>query len=273
MNPEKMKQNRNISTTRSGFSLAEVLAAMMIGSMVLIAVLTVYTGLEHTAAAVTRDMSSSRLPYEVLQLIAEDIDKLISTDSDTSVIIVARHVNNYSAPILAIREYYNKDYENKDKTYKEIVWQCNTYPGDDVNDMVLYRSYESVAPEDKLLDKNKQDLDRSAYVPICRGVTYFAIDVLTGKEKPASDWLSGLPLGAVLKISFAKPYLNTRGQYEVPENEIYTRTIAFDKSRNIKFDISGNEPNEPDETDKNTADVNAPESKDVSKSQPVRAKK
>jgi prepilin-type N-terminal cleavage/methylation domain-containing protein len=266
-----MEQNRNILTARSGFSLAEVLAAMMIGSMVLIAVLTVYTRVERTAAAVTRDMSSSRLPYEALQLIAEDLDKMISIDSDTTFIMLNRHINNYAAAIFAMREYY-KDSANKDQTYKEILWQCNAYNEGDVNDMVLYRSYESIAPQDKLLDKDKEALARSAYVPICRGVTYFSIEIITEKKGLENGWPGGIPQGAVFHISFAKPYLNAKGQYEVPENEIYSRTIAFDKSRNIKFVISDNEPNEPDEEGNNITDTNPPVNQDTSAKPPIPTK-
>lgn len=245
---------------------------MMIGSMVLIAVLTIYSRAENTAAAVTRDMSSSRLPYEALQLIAEDLDKLISVDSDTNFIMINRHINNYNAGIFVVRENY-KDSGNKDQTYKELVWQCNEYTEGDVNDMVLYRSYESIAPEDKLLDKNKTELDRSAYVPICRGVTYFNVDVITDKKTLENAWPGGIPQGVVLSISFAKPYMNVKGQYEVPENEIYTRTVSFNKSRNIKFVLPDNGPNVPDEGETNITDMNAPGNQDAPENQPKPIKK
>ena len=70
-----MKSNPKISISRPGFSLAEILAAMIIGSMVLVAVLTIYSRVEYTANAVTNKLNKSRLPSEVLQLIAEDLDK------------------------------------------------------------------------------------------------------------------------------------------------------------------------------------------------------
>ena len=248
-----MKQNGYIYFARPGFSLAEILASVVIGSMVLIAALTVYSRAEHTAVAVRRTLSNSSLPYEVLQRIAEDFDKVVSTDSDTSVLIMNRHINDYAAPIFLIREFY-KDDKNSDQLYKEIVWQCNTSKDTDANDIVLYRSYEALSPEDKLLDKNKGPLEKNAYVPICRGVTYFGIEIYTGKEKPETIWSGNkMPLGAVFKISFAKPYRNEKGQYEVPESEIYKRTIAFDKSRNIKFNISQDDSGDDE---KNMLEVN-----------------
>ena len=264
-----MTRNRNISAARNGFSLAEVLAAMMIGSMVLIAVLTVYTRAERTAAALTNNLGNSKLPYEVLQLIAEDFDKILSTDSDCDAIIVNRHINDYAAPLFAMRQYY-KDSTNKNQESKEIVWQCNANSDSDANDMVLYRSYESIAPQDKLLDEHKEALEKNAYVPICRGVTYFRVEILNGKDDAQAGWPGGMPTGAIFKISFAKPYKNAEGQYEVPENEIYQRTVAFDKSRNIKFNIPKDDSSE-DVND--VTDVNAQGKEDISDNEVTPAKK
>ncbi len=235
-----MKKNRYISKTRTGFSLAEVLAAMMIGSMVLISVLTVYSRAERTAASVTMTLTQSRNPYEALQLIAEDLDRTTGNDGDINFVIVNRYINDYSAAVLAIQVRY-KDPTDKQQQYETILWQCNTNYKGDANDMVLYRSCEAVAPEDKLLDESKDKAQRSAYVPVCRGVTYFAMKVYTGKEEPTEVFPGGTPLGIVVTISFAKPFKNTDGHYEVPDNEKYTRTIAINKSRKIKFDITETE--------------------------------
>jgi len=223
---------------RTAFSLIEVLAAMVIGSMVLVAVLTLYGRIEKTASAVTKTLDETKYPYEVLQLIAEDLDKMITTNSDTSIIIVNRRVNDYNAPIFAIRVEY-KDPSNKDQLLEEIIWQCNKNPEGDANDLVLYRSYEGIVPEDKLLDKNKEDFEKDIYVPICNGITFFEIQVHTGKEEPELAWTGGMPLGITMIISFAKPFKTPEGYYDVQENQKYSRTVALDKSRKIKFDISG----------------------------------
>ena len=223
----------------------EVLAAMVIGTMILISALTIFDRAETTSNTVLRNLDNSRRPYEALQLIAEDLDKMITTDSDTSVIVVNRHIKSYAAAIMAIRVKY-KDPTNKDQNYKEIFWQCNTDPEGDPNDIILYRSYEGIIPEDKLLDKNRENSEKNVYVPICDGVTYFRIEVITKKEEPEVAWVGGMPLGVILKISFAKPFKDDEGNYEVPESSIYSRTIAFDKSRKIKFDISEDDTSKGD---------------------------
>ena len=61
---------------------------------------------------------------------------------------------------------------------------------------------------------------------------------------PEMIWTEGMPLGITLTISFAKPFINDEGKYDVPESEKYSRTIAFDKSRKIKFNISDEESSE-----------------------------
>ncbi|MEJ2649203.1 MAG: prepilin-type N-terminal cleavage/methylation domain-containing protein [Sedimentisphaerales bacterium] len=239
MNWNSMKKSRNRAPVKSGFTLAEVLAAMVIGTMVLIAVMTVYTRAQRCAAAVTRSLDDSRRPYEALQLIAEDLDKVISNDSDTNIVMVSRYVNNYMAAIFMIQVHY-KDAANKEQEAEEIIWQCNTNYESDSNDLVLYRYREGIAPEDKLLDKDKDISQTNVYVPICRGVTYFGIDVYTGQKEPLKVFPGGMPLGVTLTISFAKPYKDLEGHYDVPEDQKYSRTIAFDKSRNIKFKIQEN---------------------------------
>ena len=225
---------------RTGFSLVEILAAMVIGTMILIAVFKVYGKATRTAAVVTRNLDSFRRPYEVLQLIAEDLDKMITTNSDTSIIIVNRYIENYAAAILVVTEKY-KDSTNKDQNYKEIYWQCNIDPEGDADDLVLYRLYDGVTPEDKLLDKDKDEFERKSYAPICEGVTYFDIEIYSDKKRPEDIWAGGMPFGVTITISFAEPFKNDEGNYDVPESEKYSRTIAFDKSRKIKFDVSEEE--------------------------------
>jgi prepilin-type N-terminal cleavage/methylation domain-containing protein len=61
-----MKKAFGTSRAPSGFSLAEVLTALMIGAMVLVAVLGIYGRAERSAAAVTRKLDSLRLPSESL---------------------------------------------------------------------------------------------------------------------------------------------------------------------------------------------------------------
>jgi type II secretory pathway component PulJ len=263
-----MKKSLNIPAAKPGFSLAEVLASMIIGSLVLIAVMTIYSRAEHTAAALTRSLTDSRRPYEALQLMAEDLDKMISNESDTNIIMINRYINNYAAAIFAV-QVHHKDATNKDQQYEQITWQCNTNKERDINDLVLYRCYEGIAPEDNLLDKNRDISEKNVYVPICSGVTYFGIDVITGDDKTSKVWPNGMPLGIILTISFAKPYKDVDGRYNVPEDKKYSRTIALDKSRKIKFDI---QEDETLEGGIDTIEVNTPAASDSSANKKVPSK-
>ena len=136
-----------------------------------------------------------------------------------------------------------KDPTDKEQEYEEIIWQCSPNYDGDANDLVLYRSYSGVAPEDKLLDKNKETSTLDAYIPVCRGVTYFTVEAITIEGEKQLMWTNSLPTGIVLTISFATPFKNIQGIYDVPENEKYSRTIAIDKSREIKFEIPDNSEN------------------------------
>jgi len=104
---------------RRGLSLAEVLAALLIGSMVLIALLGLYSRAERATAAVNRKLDSSRLPGEILQRIAEDIDKLISPGSETTVTIENKLRKGYPAAKLTIVRTIT-DSKNEERILEEM---------------------------------------------------------------------------------------------------------------------------------------------------------
>jgi prepilin-type N-terminal cleavage/methylation domain-containing protein len=80
-----MNKAFNTLVKRSGFSLAEVLAAMVIAALVMVAVLGIYSRAESVAATIKRKFDSSRLPTEILQRIAEDLDQIMTSDAYTKV--------------------------------------------------------------------------------------------------------------------------------------------------------------------------------------------
>jgi prepilin-type N-terminal cleavage/methylation domain-containing protein len=221
-----------ICSRYSGFSLAEVLVALTIGAMILVAVLSIYSRAETSAAAITRKLDSSRLPSEVLQRIAEDLDRIAAPGADTKITIENKFENGFSTARLTV---LNTIYNNKSEkqTFEKIVWQASY--DKDANGLILYRSHSGIALEDKLLDEQKEDWERELFVPICAGVTFFKIQVPTG-ENFQDDWTSdSLPLGIVVTISFAEPFKTLAGTLEVPENEKVIRSIAVDRTRAIKF--------------------------------------
>jgi len=225
--------------TYNGFTLAEVIVSLIIGSMVLVSVLNIYNNGERAAAAIIRNIDSSRLASEVLQRIAEDLDKAMSSNKDAQIIIG----NNIQKGFMTAYLSYSKSYQdssNKQQKFEEIVWQGSYDYESEKEGMVLYRSHRGIAPEDRLLDKNKSEAERELFIPICSGVTFFKIEVLTDDE-PKLIWTNSIPQGIKVTISFAEPFKKTDGTLDVPEKDKYIRTIAIDRTRKTKFEITNNE--------------------------------
>jgi len=239
-----MKKAFNTFREPRGFSLAEVLAALTIGAMVLIAVLGIYSRAGRSAAAITRKLDSSRLPSEILQRIAEDLDRIIASGSDTRVTIENKLNHLYhTARLTILKNYYDKG--SRPQMLEEIVWQTSyDYEADS---LVLYRSHSGIGLEDKLLDEKREGWEKGyPFVPICDGVTFFKIQVPRGEE--LLDRWSGLPPhGIVVTISFAEPFKTVAGDLDVPDEEKITRTIAVDRTRKIKFIFVKKEVEEDEE--------------------------
>jgi hypothetical protein len=243
--------------------LAEVLAALTIGAMVLVAVLGIYHRAENSAAAVIRKLDSSRLPGEVLQRIAEDLDSIISSSSDAKITIENKFENVAGTQLVpAARLTITRtiqDSRNIEQKFEEIIWQSSYDFESPAGGQVLYRSHSGITMEDKVLDKSKDDWERELFVPICSGVTLFKIEAFTGKN-PVERWTGSPPPGVVVTISFAEPYKKADGTFDVLDDEKITRTIALDRTRKIKFEVAASQSGEGDGA---AADVNAPEGKSV----------
>jgi prepilin-type N-terminal cleavage/methylation domain-containing protein len=244
-----MKKTYRTFRDPSGFSLAEVLTALTIGAIVLIAVLDIYHRVQSSAAAITRRLDNSRLPSEVLQRIAEDLDKIITPGSDTKITIESKSDEGgyQTARLQVLKTVY--DSKNSPQTFEEIIWQSSYDYDSDSNGLTLYRSHTGIASEDKLLDKSRVDLEKVySFVPVCAGITYFKIQV-PADENFLDQWTdSSLPRGIIATISFAEPFRTLTGTLDVPEEEKITRTIAIDRTRKLNFEIVkkeyGGEPND-----------------------------
>jgi prepilin-type N-terminal cleavage/methylation domain-containing protein len=247
-----MKKSFDTFRVARGFSLAEVLAALTIGAMVLVAVLGIYNRAERSAAAITRKLESGRLPSEVLQRIAEDIDRMTTAGSDTKITIENKFEKGFSVARLIIEQtIYDK--KNKKQTFETIVWQSNI--DNDANGLVLYRSHGGMVLEDKLLDEQKQSWARELFVPICTGITFFKVQVPTGGSFQDKWTSSSLPLGIVVTISFAEPFKTLSGTLDVPDTEKITRAIAVDRTRKINFTFVKKEyEDEYEDEDKKNSD-------------------
>jgi hypothetical protein len=130
-----------------------------------------------------------------------------------------------------------QDSKDKEQIFKEIIWQSSYDFEGTSNGLTLYRSAGGLDVEDKVLEKNKDDFEREVFVPICSGITFFKISVMAGKD-PIERWNGSPPPGIIVTISFAEPYKRADGTFDVPDEEKITRTIAIDRTRKIRFDIS-----------------------------------
>jgi len=226
---------------RRGFSLAEVLAALTIGAMISVAVLGVYRRADRSAAAVVQRLDNFRLPNEILQRIAEDVDALVTSNPTAKITIENKLVNVAGAKLLCAARLTItdtiEDNRNRELKFKEIIWQSSYDVASPSDNLTLYRNYSGIALEDKVLDKNKENWERELFVPICSGVTFFKIEAVTGTMR-AERWSSAPPPGIAVTISFAEPYKKIDGTFDVPDEEKITRTIALDRTRKIRFEMA-----------------------------------
>jgi prepilin-type N-terminal cleavage/methylation domain-containing protein len=240
-----VERGAETSDVRSGFTLAEVLAALTIGAMVLVAVLGIYSRAEQSATAILQRLDNNQLPQAVLQLIAEDLDKIIAPGADTKISVENKFEKGFAtAQLRIVKSIYDK--RNEQQTFEEIVWQGNV--DTDVNSLVLFRSYTGMVPEDKLLDENRESWEaRYTFVPICSGITNFRIQVPRG-EALQNRWTSSvMPPGIVVTISFAEPFQTVSGTLDVPDENKIVRTIAIDRTRRIGFEMFSSEEDEANE--------------------------
>ena len=256
-----MKKASGTSRVPRGYSLAEMLAALTIGAMVTVAVLGIYHRAENSVAAVTRRLDGSRLPGEVMQRIAEDLDNIISSGTDATVIVENKFENVASTMLVPAAKLSItrtiQDSKDKELTFQEIIWQSSYDFQSGTNSLTLYRSSSGLYMEDKVLEKHKDDFERELFVPICSGITFFKISVLVGKN-PIEKWNGSPPPGIMVTISFAEPYKKVDGTFDVPEEEKITRTIAIDRTRKIRFDLSTGEGGERGNIEEGQEDVSLP---------------
>jgi hypothetical protein len=211
-----------------------MLAALVIGAMVLTSILSIYGRANQASQAVARKIDAPALATEVLQLIAEDLDRMVG-NSNATIEIKNGFDNGFArAELILRRQFY--DGQNQAQTFDEIIWRASYDYESGLPGLVIYRSYSGIAPEDKLLDSKRDESEsRYPFVPICRGVTFFRIEVTNGERQTDSWSGSALPPGIKVSLSFSQPYETVRGTLDVDESERVSRIIAVDKMRTIQL--------------------------------------
>ncbi len=244
---------------QSAFSLVEIVVVLVITAMIMMASFTIYGRVRASTVAVNATLDRNVIPTEILQRIAEDLDRLASPGLGTTITINNRFDSSgYNIARLIIK---NTVYGKKDKPriFEKIVWQ--TYYDYFEDALILYRSHNGINLEDKVITDDRQlelkEMDADYFIPLCSGITFFKIQVpvikvfgenvkLPGRdevwpeekeeEKFIDRWVTDkLPKAVTVSISFAEPYQAVTGELEVLDSEKITRTIAIDRTRNIKY--------------------------------------
>jgi len=238
-----MGRGRGRRKRRSGFSLGEMIVTVVIGAMVLTAILGIYGRANQAADAVLKKIESPSLASEVLQLITEDLGHTLGAD-DVNIQVRNGFDNGFHRAELVLRRTFH-DSENKEQTLEETIWRAAYDHGGETPGLVLYRSHDGVAQEDKLLDDNRDSWEKSySFVPICRGISFFQVQACKGDDFVDQWSTPALPPGVRITLSFAEPYETVRGTWDVVDDEKISRTIAVDVMRKIKFALpSGADPN------------------------------
>lgn len=219
----------------AGFSLAELVVALTISSMVMITLLTVYQRAQSSAIAAGHQMERGAILNEVLQRIAEDIDDIVDEQFDATIRIENRMHDGYQSSRLEIEnKIFNSD--GQEEVFRRIVWQ--SYPNYETpaGGLIVYRSHSGFAPEDKLLQRGRTQRELERFIPVCEGVTYFQVRARHGEQKLDRWQADELPRGLQISLSFSEP-VQSGTELLVPEEDIASRTVAVDRTRKIEFDF------------------------------------
>jgi Tfp pilus assembly protein PilV len=257
--------NRN--KTKYGFSLIEALVALMTAAMTLVVVFAIYDRAQRASASITQKLDSYILPSEILQKIAEDLDRVAAPGSNAAITVVNNYQNGLPAAQLTISSQV-VDKDNNKKTLEKVVWQTDYDLA--TGRLILYRSHSGLIWEDNLLDKAQRadwSPDRQLFVPLCTGISYFRVqvpepqnlvqkaDALASQfsqtkqtsqfqeqaepeeQKFLDAWSQNqLPPAILVTISFADPIENRGvGGAEVPDEQKIKRMIVIDRSKKMNF--------------------------------------
>ena len=237
MSRRRISKLLKMSCGRCGFSLVESIAVLTIAALIMVAVIMTYGRVRNAAGSINRKMDEGVLPAEILQRIAEDIDRMAAPGFDVKITVNNKFdPSGYSRCMMIIE---NKIFDNKKKpkTFERVVWQ-SAY--DDFEDaLIIYRSFGGMVDEDRIIADEAQvkrrQLGTELFIPLCSGVTFFSIRP-TGKKQASHEWVwPKLPKSLVATISFAEPFETDTGRLDVMEEDKIVRTIAIDRSRKIKY--------------------------------------
>jgi len=258
-----MKKSCNNLFSAGGYSLVEVLVALTMSSMILVAVLGIYGRAQQSAGAITRQLDQGQMVREILQRISEDLDRIITPGDDTRIVIRNKFENGYSTAHLSIAKAVRTG-GDRVETFERVIWQGSYDPESEKDGLVLYRKHHGIVPEDKILSKSKEQWERELFVPVCDGITYFTIEIPDGNDFLDEWTVDKLPTGITVTVSLGVPFKTVSGDFDVADEEKVSRTIAIDRSRKIAFNLAKLDY----ETDSNDMDANSIDANNVESKSP-----
>jgi type II secretory pathway pseudopilin PulG len=245
-------------TKQFAFSLVEMIVVLMVATLVVLAVMGIYTRVRANAKVVLDRLHQNRLETEVLHKIAEDIDRLAAPGFDATISFRTKLTNGYHSSRLILESgYYNNT--NKRSIYEQIIWQTAYDPFDDA--LILYRMHDGLNVEDKILEVDR-DSSASAgwYIPVASGLTHFELKAQQG-ENVLGSWTSKtLPKAVRIAVSFEPLQELFDGSVGIPEETIFVRTVAIDRTREIPFQFVKKTFDMPEEDDPNNIPSDDPNS-------------
>jgi type II secretory pathway component PulJ len=223
------------------FTLAETLAALVIAMLIMAATVAVYSTVRKAQFSIDRRLKEGFTATEIIQRISEDIDRLALPSSDVTMSVKNKlDIEGFRISQMIIEsKYYDKD--NQPQTFEKIIWQSRVAA--DGNQLIIYRAHSGYSMEDKMLEEGKEKYQREMYIPVCSGVTMFAIEVTDGNSDPnivttsaAADWVSTeLPQAVKISISFEPRWQDALGNMTVSEESVKTRIVAVNRFRQIPY--------------------------------------
>ena len=249
-----------------GFSLIETLTVLAITAMIMIATMSVYSNVRRNVAAIDGNLDQGELPREILQRIAEDLDRLARPGFDTSVIVRNKLKNGYNISQLIIENrFYGDDPPNKPQIAERITWQSDFDPY--TSTLILYRAHSGIRLEDGLVDReqlDKQEKGIEQFVPLAAGITHFELLIPSGDTLVREWGQPDLPKAIRVLLSFGAPEQTETGDWIIPEQDLFVRTIAINRTRPISyqfvkkdFDLSDLDSADPNEVTPDTGDGSA----------------
>lgn len=245
------------------FTLVETLVVLTLSAIILTAVLGIYQQVRAAAAAMVGRLEQNRLNAEILQKIAEDIDRLAAPGFEATINFRNKLDAGFRSAQLVLE---NSFYGNNDRkmTYERIIWQTSYDAFSD--SLILYRMHEGINVEDKIIEKNPDESPAAGlFIPVAAGLTLFELKAQQGEDILGAWTSPTLPKAVRIGLSFELPRELEDGTIGVPEEFISGRTVAVDRTRMIpyefvkkKFDLPDEDPNDLAD---DAADPNAPASK------------